>query len=306
VSFAGRIVDLKRDRITIQLKEQVLTDPIFRGLWNRISRRTTYRLQFSTDDVVAEAVRRINAQEPLEPIKFRISSSEVEIGAEGVGAGHVHDRGAVAVEGQRRLPDVVGELSRRVPLSRATVVRILKKIGNLNWVSVNPSVFIDRVAAAMNEALYVQVADGIVYTPDGDGWAASVFEKLHLDETVVKPEFVVSVTKSVTDKVVCDSQVEVRFAKFLEERDDVPLFLKLPGWFVVPTPLGNYNPDWAFVRSEEDSHYLYLVRETKGTDRIDDLQWETEGWKIKFGAAHFEALGVNYAFGSDPELLISG
>ena len=75
-------------------------------------------------------------------------------------------------------------------------------------------------------------------------------------------------TKSVTDKVVCDSQVEVRFAQFLEDRDDVPLFLKLPDWFVVPTPLGNYNPDWAFVRKTQDGQYLYLVRETKGTDVI--------------------------------------
>ena len=300
VSFANRIVDLKRDRITIRLKEHVLTDPIFQGLWNHISRRTTYRLHFETREVVAEAVRRINALEPLDAIKFQISSSEVEIGEEGVGAGHIHDRGAVAVEGERRLPDFVGELSRRVPLSRATVVRILKEIDNLDQVKVNPSVFIDRVAAAMNEALYNQVADGIVYTPEDDIWGASVFEKLHLDETVVRPELVVPVTRSVTDKVICDSQVEVRFATFLEGRGDVPLFLKLPGWFVVPTPLGGYNPDWAFVRSDEDGHYLYLVRETKGADQIDDLQWETEGWKIKFGAAHFEALGVDYAFRERP------
>ena len=60
------------------------------------------------------------------------------------------------------------------------------------------------------------------------------------------------------------------------------------------------------MRSEEAGHYLYLVRETKGTDRIDDLQWETEGWKIKFGAAHFEALSMGCTFGNDPETLITG
>lgn len=72
----------------------------------------------------------------------------------------------------------------------------------------------------------------------------------------------------------------------------------------MPTPLGNYNPDWAIVRDEPDGAYLYLVRETKGADAIEDLQWETEGWKIKFGGAHFEALGVDYAFGSNPTKLI--
>jgi type III restriction enzyme len=304
VRFTGRLVDLNRDRTKIRLKEEVLEDPLFLELWEKISKRATYRVQFETDAVVAEAVKRIDAMEPLEPIKFRISSAEVEIDEEGVGGVHALDRGAIEVDGSRHLPDLVGELSRRVPLSRATVVRILQEISNLDQVEINPSVFADRAAAAMNEALYEQVTDGIVYEPDGEDWSASLFKTFHSDETVVKPEFVVSVTKSVTDKVICDSNVEVDFAKFLEARDDVPLFLKLPGWFVISTPLGNYNPDWAFVRSEDDGEYLYLVRETKGTDTIEDLQWETEGWKIKFGEAHFRALGVDYDFGDDPEKLI--
>jgi len=94
------------------------------------------------------------------------------------------------------------------------------------------------------------------------------------------------------------------FAQFLEQRDDVPLFLKLPHWFKIDTPLGNYNPDWAFVRRLPEGQYLYLVRETKGTDVIENLQWEAEGWKIKFGEAHFRALRVDYSFNSDPRVLI--
>lgn len=305
VSFAGRISDLKKDKIKLQLKEQVLSDPIFQKLWDRISRKTTYRLQFETDAVVDEAVRRINALDPLEPIRFKVAKVEADINAEGVVAGDSRDRGTVEVEGARSLPDVVGELTRRVPLSRATIVRILREIDTLDQVKVNPSVFIDQVAGAMGQALYDQVAKGIVYAPDGDQrWAASLFKDSHQEETLAKSEFVVPVTKSITDKVVCDSQVEVAFAKFLEKRDDVPLFVKLPGWFLVPTPLGNYNPDWAVVRKEQSGAYLYLMRETKGTNQIEALQWETEGWKIKFGSAHFEALGVDYTFGHDPEALV--
>ena len=58
------------------------------------------------------------------------------------------------------------------------------------------------------------------------------------------------------------------------------------------------------VRNEHEGDYLYLVRETKGTDQIGNLQWETEGWKIKFGRAHFGALNVYYDFGSEPDTLI--
>mgnify|MGYP003387198498 FL=1 len=103
---------------------------------------------------------------------------------------------------------------------------------------------------------------------------------------------------------MCVSKVEVAFAKFLEQRDDIPLFLKLPHWFKIETPLGNYNPDWAFVRQEIDGHKLYLVRETKGTGVLEDLQWEAEGWKIRFGEAHFHALKVDYFFHNDPNVLI--
>ena len=134
--------------------------------------RTTYRLEFATDDVVREAIERIDALPPPKEIRFQFTGSEVAIGADGVVATDRRDRGTIAVEGDRRLPDVVGELSRRVPLSRATIVRILEGIGNLDQVKVNPSVFIDQVGAAMNQALYDQVADGIVYSPDGERWEA--------------------------------------------------------------------------------------------------------------------------------------
>jgi len=115
---------------------------------------------------------------------------------------------------------------------------------------------------------------------------------------------VVDVDHSITDKIVCDSKVEQDFATFLDKQKHIPLFLKLPGWFLIPTPLGNYNPDWAFVREEADGRYVYLVRETKGDDDIDKLRFESEGWKIKCGAAHFNAIKVDFAFGSKPEDLI--
>jgi type III restriction enzyme len=127
-----------------------------------------------------------------------------------VGAGDSRDRGTVEVEGARKLPDVVGELSRRVPLSRATIVRILTEIDNLDQVKLNPAVFIDKVEAAMNEALYSEVAQGIVYTPKGnERWSADLFKTAHQEETVAKAEFVVQVSKSLTEQVVCDSKVEV-------------------------------------------------------------------------------------------------
>ncbi len=304
ITFASRIVNLKKDKIKLNLKEKVLLDPQFIELWDKISRKTTYELAFSTKDVVTDAVRRITSMPAIEPIKFRLAKHVADIGSEGITSGDTQDRGTVAVHGVQKLPDVVGELTRRVPLTRATIVRILSEIDNLDQVKLNPSVFIDQVERAMKEALYAQEAEGIVYKPTGDSWEAELFKEWHQAETIAPPSMVINVEKSITDKIVCDSGIEKNFALFLERRDDVPVFIKLPHWFKIDTPLHGYNPDWAFVREHPEGKYLYLVRETKGTDKLEDLQWESEGWKIKFGTAHFEKIKVDYFWGKDPDVLI--
>jgi type III restriction enzyme len=100
------------------------------------------------------------------------------------------------------------------------------------------------------------------------------------------------VQKSVYEYVVCDSEVEREFAKKLDERDDIKLFVKLPGWFEVETPVGKYNPDWAIFK--HDGKALYLVRETNSTR--DFLKLRTvEVDKVRCGQKHFETLGVPFA-----------
>jgi len=104
---------------------------------------------------------------------------------------------------------------------------------------------------------------------------------------------------SIYDHVVFDSNIEKEFVEGLEHRDDVKLYVKLPGWFTVPTPIGEYNPDWAIVleKKNEDGEVedvLYLVRETKDTRILDDLRPD-ERRKIISGKKHFkDALGVSY------------
>jgi type III restriction enzyme len=100
------------------------------------------------------------------------------------------------------------------------------------------------------------------------------------------------VHKSVYEYVVYDSEVERAFASQLDAREDIKLFVKLPGWFQIDTPIGTYNPDWAILK--HDGQALYLVRETKGTK--DFLRLRTsEADKIRCGQQHFETIGVPFA-----------
>jgi type III restriction enzyme len=99
------------------------------------------------------------------------------------------------------------------------------------------------------------------------------------------------VNKSVYDAIVYDSEIERRVAEELDKREDIKLFVKLPAWFKVETPVGEYNPDWAIVKHED--HTIYLVRESKGTK--DYLKLRTsESDKIRCGKAHFEALDTSF------------
>ena len=301
VTFTGRIINV-RDKKAVRLKADVLDSPEFGELWKRISRLTSYRLAFDTDFVVTNAVERIDEMPDVAKARFHLSKNKVTIGAAGVGGGGGIDLGTVESEAAIQLPDVVREMCRRLPLSRATIVRILKECSRLDDVMANPAVFIDQVVDCMNRALYEEMSETIEYSPSGESWPASMFRDRHQDETFAQR--LVPVNRSVVDTVVCDSEVEDKFVRYLEERNDVPLFLKLPEWYKIPTPLGNYNPDWAFIRDCGGDRRYYLVRETKGGADIETLRWETEGWKIRCGEAHYAAIDVDYAFGYDPEKLI--
>ena len=98
------------------------------------------------------------------------------------------------------------------------------------------------------------------------------------------------------DQVVVQSDTERRFAEQLNKRKDVRPFLKLPAWFKVPTPVGQYNPDWALIMesAEDRDALLYLIRETKSTTAEDQLRG-TENQKIHCGERHFRgASAVDY------------
>ena len=106
------------------------------------------------------------------------------------------------------------------------------------------------------------------------------------------------IQKSIYDHVIYDSQVEHDFAERLEAMDEVKLFIKLPDWFLVPTPIGDYNPDWAVVFTVQDQfgqekEKLYLVRETKGSLAPGQLR-ANEQMKIDCAGRHFDAIEVDY------------
>jgi type III restriction enzyme len=211
IKFAnGGAVDEKK-RVKLKLKSGALEDPLFKELWKHISPRTTYRLAFETDALIASAVDRLKGMEKVSPITFSIRQGDLGMdSSKGVPVERITDHGTQVVEGVRRIPDVLAELSRRIPVSRASIAKILTDSGRLEEVRINPSAFLDVVTAAINQALYDQLADNITYTPlNGDRWEAEQFAR-HVAESF--DTNVLAVKKSITEFIAYDSEVEKRFA----------------------------------------------------------------------------------------------
>lgn len=85
-----------------------------------------------------------------------------------------------------------------------------------------------------------------------------------------------------------DSQIE-RDTVDESNQQRVTVFAKLPK-INIPTPLGNYNPDFGYVIARNgQAQALYLVVETKGYDNRQDIP-ERERWKMDSAVHFFNAL----------------
>jgi type III restriction enzyme len=271
----------------------VLLNPDFQALWDRIKPKTTYRVEFKTDELVSKTVAAIKRMEKIEAAKIRVTAGQV-----GVVRGGVTTTAISAAEEQvsrrnRPVPDVLAYLQNETELTRSTLVRILKESGRLAEFFVDPQRFMDAVANILKHEMHRLLVDGIKYEKIGGAGAEAEWEMLLFkNEELVSYLTALQVNHSVYEYVVYDSEIEREFAKRLDEREDIRLFVKLPGWFEIDTPVGKYNPDWAIVKHDDQT--LYLVRETKGTKDFLKLR-TTEADKVRCGEKHFEALGVRFS-----------
>ena len=105
------------------------------------------------------------------------------------------------------------------------------------------------------------------------------------------------------------ADTEKRFAEDLDRMENVRLFIKLPRWFAIDTPIGMYNPDWAVVIDNtnqfgESTEKLYFVAETNGTTNINSLRLD-EKRKICCAEKHFESFPIEYKVVTNTKELVN-
>lgn len=150
------------------------------------------------------------------------------------------------------------------------------------------------VSKEINRVKKNLIVDGIKYEKIGDEvyYTQELFNDKEIIGYMKANAVKVENDKSVYSHIIYDSDTEKDFAERLDKDPDVKLFVKLPNWFKIETPLGYYNPDWALVIEKDNEEKLYFVVETKGTTDKEGLREKEEG-KITCGKKHFEALNLN-------------
>lgn len=296
----------KRKEVEVELEKDVSLDPAFQALWERIRQTTRYELHVDADELVGKAVEGIRQMPRVKPVEVVSTSAGLRVADSGVSADEasVHSSlvhtDAVHVYD---LPDPLSELSDSTGLTRSTLARILTESGRMDEFSVDPMTFLSQVSSRIESAKNQVVAKGIKYTrrPQSEWYTMDILAvndlKAYLDQNAWAPHR----HKSLYNYVVYDSSsIEKPYAVELDRSEQVKVFAKLPKRFKIDTPLGSYNPDWAYVEEGEDGRQrVYFVVETKGKERGENRP--TEEAKISCAEKHFEALQLGDDFHYDVE-----
>lgn len=287
VDFGNRIKP-KRDRIVVTYRKGFEADPMFLAIWEKLKPKTTYRVKYDTEELIRNAGQAIKNLPKIEKPLVHSIKNKVVITSLGIASQYKGDRISTG-QSDYVIPDMLGYIQRHTELTRSTIMRIITESGRIDDLAVNPQLFMDSAIASIKRELHELMIDGIEYRRLGD----CIYEmRLFEDWETYRDEDTFEVSKK--DKTIydnfipLDSAVENQFATDCESSDQVKFYFKLPSWFKIPTPVGNYNPDWAVIF--EDDRKIYFITETKdtGTPTVDMSKLRTEEQaKIKCGAAHF-------------------
>ena len=290
VAFTGRIKN-KRERTAIKYRKGFEADPIFLEIWEKLKKKTTYRVDYKTDELITLAAKGIKDLPEIKSPSLRSTKIGITMSDEGVGTNYVGEKVESYGGHSWKIPDVLGYIQSKTELTRSTIEEILSKSGRIEDVLINPQLFLDLATQAIKRTLYDLMISGIKYQKiGGSEYEMALFEAQELEVYLNDFSFKVSdASKTIYEEFVpLDSGVESQFAKDCETSEQIKFYFKLPNWFKIPTPIGTYNPDWALVF--EDDKKIYFVAETKdtGTPQVDLSKLSgDEQMKIKCGKAHF-------------------
>jgi len=297
---ASPLVQNERDKnVELKVNDNFHRDE-FQKLWKKINVKTAYTVNFDTDELVGRCITALDKNLRITDISYQIKDGVLECieSKEQLQKGEgftekVSETGKVygAVTSGVRY-DLVAKLLSETRLTRKTIVNILTGIKKetFDLFKKNPEEFILKTARIINEEKATTIIERITYNATDETYGTEIFTKNNLKGML--GENALAVDKHIYDYVITDSKTEKKFARNLDISKEVSVYAKLPSGFFIPTPVGNYNPDWAIVFEEDKVKHVYFIAETKGS--MNSLEFRgIEKAKIHCAKKHFEKISNN-------------
>ena len=243
----------------------------FKTLWNEINHRYVYTVHYNSEELIQKAIAAINSDLNVTQLKYVVTTGiqgDDELDFTGEQSTRTKEMRDVSTS---NVPyDLVGEIAKAATLTRRTVTRILKGIqrSKLYMFKNNPEEFIRKVSHIIREQKATMIVEHISYNRTENQYDSDIFTKEKSRQTVDKAY---EAKKHILDYVFPDSQGERDFAEDLDKAEEVCVYAKLPRSFQIPTPVGNYAPDWAIAFNDNMGvKHVFFIAETKGS--MDSMQ----------------------------------
>lgn len=280
-----------KDMFTNGKKTKVTENPLnenfdkeeFQALWKEINHKYAYTVEFNSKELIEKAITFINDRLFVSELQYtatvghqksEMNEHEVERGDSFTGEKTKTKKLKHAGTSQIKY-DLIGKVAEGTVLTRKTVSAILRGIraDKLYMFKNNPEEFIAKVIKLINEKKALLVVEHISYNCIDGGYDKTIFTAEKNTQSLDKA---VSVKKAIQDYVftdgTVDESIEKKFARDLEAAEEVCVYAKLPRTFKIPTPMGNYSPDWVIAFHEGKAKHTFFIAETKGTMEDSNLR----------------------------------
>ena len=257
----------------------------FQELWRRINHKYAYTVSFDSEELIEKAVAAINKELEVTQLSYVVTRGEQKdkTSLDDMKHGEMMRQQESATEKLKTdivsnvRYDLLGKISSATRLTRKTVAAILSKIRppKFDMYKMNPEEFIRKVTRLILEQKATIIVEHISYNRIDGKFDSDIFtqEKHGTIDRAFEGK------KSIVDYVFTDSEGERKFVGQIDTAKEVAVYAKLPKGFHIPTPVGNYSPDWAIAFQEGEVKHIYFVAETKGSMSSMDLR-EIEKGKI--------------------------
>ena len=270
----------------------------FQELWTRINKKAIYRVEFDSAELVKKSIDALNKMK-VEQLRYeiragvqvdQITDTQLATG-EGFAVFDTQTGALNASLGSQVEYDLLGKIAENVHLTRKTLAEILAGMGKavFDQYKQNPEHFISEASRLINEQKATTVIEKLTYDEVAGKYDTNIFTAAQSGQDFSLASE--KLKKHIYDYVVTDSKNERNFVKELDASAEVVVYAKLPRGFLIPTPVGDYNPDWAVSFTEGKVKHIYFVAETKGSMSSMELR-KIEEEKIKCARKFFEQINL--------------